>query len=255
VNETLVFRFPKDSDSEQQLLREIRLLPILAPSLPLAIPQYTYIAPASTFFPHTFVGYPLITGISLHQAPEATRRASWWRTAVGAFLTALHRIPVDAIAEVGLTGYSTAIAWRDACQSAHERYRRWVFPLLAPTQQHAINDYLRTVLADARMLSFTPVILHQDFGFHNLLVDVDLQLVTGVIDFGSCTVGDPALDVPSEVESHYGGVIDRGWHYRQDYYRRTAAFEDSAYLCTRTERDVSAMVARKVEAIAQIWPP
>jgi aminoglycoside 2''-phosphotransferase len=170
-------------------------------------------------------------------------------------LTALHRVPVDAVAEVELDGYSTATAWRDACQSAHNRYRQWAYPFLTPAQQHAVDHYLSTVLADSRMLSFTPVILHQDFGFHNLLVDLDRQLVTGVIDFGSCTVGDPALDVPSEVESHYGGVIDRGWRYRQDYYRRTAAFEDLAYLCTRTERDVSAMVARKVEAIAQEWPP
>ncbi|MDX9955615.1 MAG: hypothetical protein RBT75_16060, partial [Anaerolineae bacterium] len=29
VNETLIFRFPLDAQSEQQLLREIRLLPVL----------------------------------------------------------------------------------------------------------------------------------------------------------------------------------------------------------------------------------
>ena len=254
VNENLVFRFPKDSDSEQQLLHEIELLPILAPLLPLAVPRYSHIAPSSAAFAYTFVGYPLIPGTALSQEPEAIRQASWWQPAVGEFLTALHGIPIDAIATVGLSGYSTAAAWLEACRSAQARYRQWVFPFLTPIQQQAVAHYLRSVLADARMLSFTPVILHQDFGFHNLLVDIESRTVTGVIDFGSCTSGDPALDVPAEVEPHYRGVIDQGWHFRKEYYRRTAAFEDLAYLCTRTGRDVSAMIEQKVLKIAQLWP-
>lgn len=64
VNDTLIFRFPLDAHAEQQLLLEIRLLPILAPELPIAIPHYRYIALASDGYPHPFVGYPLIPGNS-----------------------------------------------------------------------------------------------------------------------------------------------------------------------------------------------
>ena len=254
VNDALVFRFPKDATSEQHLLREIRLLPLLAPSLPLAVPHYTYIAPPSDVYPYVFVGYPFIPGVPLQTTSEATRNADWWRPPVGAFLTALHGISTDTVVTAGLDGYPTAGAQRAARVAKHARYADVVFPLLTSAQQHAIAEYLQTVLDDERMLSFTPVILHQDFGFQNLLVDVAAQQVTGVIDWGSCTVGDPALDVPREVEPYYAGVIDPGWDFRREYYGRTGAFEDLLYLCTHAQRD-AARIAHYAEVIGQHWPP
>lgn len=254
VNDAVVFRFPKDADNEQHLLREMRLLPLLAPLLPLAIPHYTFIAPPSDVYPYTFVGYPFIPGVALQATSEATRNAIWWRPAVGAFLTALHAIPLDTVAAVGLAGYRTAEAWYEARIAKHQQYVQVVFPLLSPSHQCAVAQYLQTVLDDERMLSFTPVIVHQDFGFHNVLVDVAVQQVTGVVDFGSCTIGDPALDVPAEVAPYYSGVIDAGWHFRREYYGRTAVLEDLLYLCTRAQRD-GAQIAHYVQAIAQRWPP
>src|SRR4051794_16988835 len=55
-----VFRFPKQQEAEQKLRMELQLLPELAPTLPLPIPQYRYIARASAHtFPRMFAGYPL----------------------------------------------------------------------------------------------------------------------------------------------------------------------------------------------------
>jgi len=67
VNRHLLFRFPKQELAEQKLLMEMRLLPELAPTLPLAIPQFTSISRTPTAsYPHAFAGYGLLDGTPLH---------------------------------------------------------------------------------------------------------------------------------------------------------------------------------------------
>ena len=255
VNHTIVFRFPLDSYSEGQLLREIRLLPVLAPELPLPIPNYTYIAPASEAYPYSFVGYPFIPGISIPQPSEALRQAQWWRPQVGKFLTALHRIPVDRVVATDLEGYQTAQAWRDALATKHEPFARYVFPFLAAWQRKAIARYLNEAIHDERMVAFLPVVLHQDFDFHNFLIDLETQQVTGVVDFGACSIGDPAVDISPEILPYYGGVIDPGWDFRRDYYIRTSALEDLLYICTCEHELPNGESARdrKLLEIERIW--
>jgi aminoglycoside 2''-phosphotransferase len=255
VNDAILFRFPIDDFGEQQLQVEIRLLPILAPELPLKIPDYQYIAPASEIYPYTFVGYPLIPGSSYPSAPETLRQASWCRVAIGEFLTALHHIPVNKVTSTGLQGYYTAQAWCDALSQKHEPYERHVFPLIPAEQRITIRNYLLETIRDERLRSFTPVIIHQDFDFHNILVDIEAQKVTGVVDFGASSVGDPAIDVSPEMIAYYHGTIDSGWEFRRDYYRRTSALEDLLYLvtCDHNLPDGEAVRNRKISEVDQIW--
>ncbi len=255
VNKTLIFRFPLDVNSEQQLLREIRLLPILIPALPLPIPEYKYIALGSEKYPFAFVGYERIPGVSIPRPSPTLRQATWWRSQAGTFLTALHRFPICKVRAVGLEGYPTAQAWRDAVAAKHAPYERYVCPLLPTTQCTAILSYLETAVGDERMVAFSPVVLHQDFDFHNFLVDLEQQQITGVLDFGSVSIGDPAVDVSPEIRPYYGGTIDSGWDFRRDYYKRTSALEDLLYIrtCEHEIPNQKAIQDRKLLEIARIW--
>lgn len=255
VNNTLIFRFPLDTHSEQQLLGEIRLLPVLAPELPLAIPNYQYIAPASVAYPYPFVGYPLIPGTSFHQAPVSLRQDTWWRPAVGGFISALHRISIHKVVAAGLNGYQTAQIWRDALASKHEPFERYVFPLLPGSLRQSITHYLDNAIHDERMVLFSPVVIHQDLDFHNLLIDLEAKQVTGVVDFGCCSIGDPLLDVSPEILPYYDGEIDPGWDFRRDYYMKTSALEDLLYICTceHSLPNGDAVRNRKLLEINRIW--
>ncbi|MBN1873296.1 MAG: phosphotransferase [Anaerolineae bacterium] len=255
VNKTLIFRFPLDSNSEQQLLREIRLLPVLSPELPLPIPEYKYITLNSEKYPFAFVGYEQIPGVSIPQPSDTLRQATWWRLQAGAFLTALHRIPIGKVRAVGLEGYPTAQAWREALTAKHAPYERYVCPLLPTAQCKAILSYLEKSLNDERMVAFSPVVLHQDFDFHNFLVDLERQQITGVLDFGSISIGDPAVDISPEIQPYYRGRIDTGWDFRRDYYKRTGALEDLLYIrtCGHEIPNQEAVQGRKLKEIARIW--
>jgi aminoglycoside 2''-phosphotransferase len=256
VNHTLVFRFPRDTHGGQQLLHEIRLLPVLAPYLPLAVPDYQYAAPASEYYPHPFAGYPLLPGISLAQTAEAVRQSTWWRPAVGDFLTALHAVPPSKLTAVGVEGYLTAEDWCAAITAKHGPFEEHVLPLLTAGQGNAIAHYLLQAVRDERMLAFTPVVIHQDFGYHNYLVDTQARQVTGVVDFGCCSIGDPVLDVLDPVRPYYRGVIDPGWDFRAEYYRRTSALEDLLYICTTPHPipNGEAVRSSKLHELAALWP-
>ena len=104
-------------------------------------------------------------------------------------------------------------------------------------------------------MAFSPVVLHQDFGFHNVLVDVEKAQITGVLDFGSASIGDPAVDVSPELKAFYRGTIDAGWEFRRDYYWRTGALEDLLYIqtCEHAIPDQAAVVDRKLRDIERTW--
>ena len=62
INRRLVFRFPKHQVAAHDLVREIRLLTELAPTVPLPIPQYLYHGHPTQHYPFEFGGYAFIEG-------------------------------------------------------------------------------------------------------------------------------------------------------------------------------------------------
>ena len=88
-----------------------------------------------------------------------------------------------------------------------------------------------------------------------MLIDLDAQQVTGVVDFGCCSIDDPLLDVSPEIQPFYHGDIDAGWDFRRNYYKKTSALEDLLYICTCEHNLPNREEAqcRKIEKINMIW--
>ena len=63
VNARWVFRFPKRADVEQQLLLEMRVLPVLATHSPLPLPAFCFHGQPSEAFPRQFGGYARLPGV------------------------------------------------------------------------------------------------------------------------------------------------------------------------------------------------
>jgi aminoglycoside 2''-phosphotransferase len=218
VNRQLVFRFPKREEAEQKLRMELALLPELAPTLPLPIPQYSHIARTpSRAFPRVFAGYPLLTGQPLTDYIPAIWDTPWWAPAVGAFVTALHRFPVARARQLCVPG-GTAEEWRSRYQNLYRGVQEKVYPLVTPRQQAAIRRYFVDFLDNPRHFEWEPVLLHHDIYSGHILLDVDTQKVTGIIDFSDCDIGDPAVDVRDAWEPYYSGTMDTTWADRRAFY-------------------------------------
>ena len=192
---------------------ERRLLAELAPTLPVAVPEFTRVGP-------TFCVYRKLPGARLdaHVAgPELGE-------AVGRFLRALHAFPVERAAALG-----AGDAWDSA---GVERLASAVLPLLRPDERRRGERLLDLY----RELRFESALVHADLGPEHILCSGGR--VTGVLDWSDSGLGDPALDLgwlllhtsppfADALASAYG--VDDELAARAEVYERLFAWHEVAY--------------------------
>lgn len=233
VDGGILFRFPKRPDVARALAREIALLPLLAPHLPLPIPRFSHLAPAGapTDPARPFVGYPAIIGVPLDAtlgwpAPSASLLA-----ALGAFLRALHGFPVAHAVAVGIPPSSWdewRVTWAD----------RTARCLAHPVAFHDADARARFVALRAAFLAELDravchlALTHHDLAPEHVLTTPDGTRIAGVIDWGDLALGDPALDFAGFASDEHDprlltmlaayGAADPGLARRAAWYARLA---------------------------------
>ena len=63
-------------------------------------------------------------------------------------------------------------------------------------------------LAEEWHFAFEPVLVHADLWQDHILLKMQEQQVSGIIEFGDVGIGDPALDVWPSLLPYYGGQVD-----------------------------------------------
>jgi aminoglycoside phosphotransferase (APT) family kinase protein len=220
VNETLVFRFPRRTWAAQLLENESRIMPRLAPELPLPVTAPTYVAPADDEYPFLFAGYPVISGVTACRAQWSEGDRARLARPLGEFLRALHSLPV--------TPEDLDRGPVDPFEKANLRRRLdYVRERLAGLTERGGPLPMPDVLAAIEALQSTPAHsgppcwAHADLYLRHLIVDADRRLV-GVIDWGDVCLADPALDLSiaftfllpqsrSEFETVYGNIDADTW--------------------------------------------
>ncbi|MFZ0013297.1 MAG: aminoglycoside phosphotransferase family protein [Acidimicrobiia bacterium] len=209
-----VARFPRRSVAVPLIANEARWLPLLAPRLPLPIPAPVFVGEPGRGYPWPWSIARLIEGESAAETDDLDLDGC--ATQLGQFLRALHEpAPADA---PGNPFRGVPLATRD--ETTRSR--------LSLIDDDARRRALETRWHGALVADVHPgpsLWLHGDLHPHNLLVVGGL--LSGVVDFGDVTSGDPAVDlaaawnfVPSAQESlweAYGRADDalrarvRGW--------------------------------------------
>jgi aminoglycoside phosphotransferase (APT) family kinase protein len=204
VDDDWVFRFPRRAGVEEALEREIALLPLLAPALPVSVPAFEHISRDPLF-----VGYRLIRGEPLvDEDPEGVR----------AFLNALHALDPSLLPV-------QQVDWVQAYRQQCREFERRVLPLL----DTELRRLATRLFADAETLvDFTPVLLHGDLGPEHLLVWEGR--LAGVIDWGDARVGDPALDYAWLLNGPFANWdVDPDLRRRALFYHRLAPWYEAHY--------------------------
>ncbi len=182
----LAVRLPRRPGSVASLEREWEWVPKLAPRLPLAIPEPVARGHATEAFPYPWAVYRWLPGASATIATSAPATAL--ARDVARFIEALQGIdasagpPPDAINSFR----GAALAVRDA------RVRDCIDQLEGVVDGAAVTRAWEAALAASAWRG--PLVwLHGDLLPSNLLVEGGR--LTGVIDFGTMGVGDPACDL------------------------------------------------------------
>jgi aminoglycoside phosphotransferase (APT) family kinase protein len=188
VDGTYVERFPRRPDVRDRLERECRILPVIAPLLPLPVPVPVVVVPTDASEPwrvrHTMVPGDAADPDELTDADGET---------IGSFLRALHDLPLP---QLGLD-----LAPDDDLVPTIARMERDVLPLVDPALRQAGAALL------ARVLRPTPLVFaHRDLGpAHVLVADGS---VSGVIDWTDACLADPAMDLAWALHGTPAGFRD-----------------------------------------------
>jgi aminoglycoside phosphotransferase (APT) family kinase protein len=182
VGDGLVARLPRRALGAEIIKNEQRWLTGLAPRLPLPIPYPERIGVPAHGYPYSWSVVPYLPGVPAAEASSFDPAGA--AAVVGGFLGALH-IPAPADAPANpFRGVPLA-----------ERAGNFAANLALLTGQVDRDAVLRVweVVLAAPRYDGPPVWLHGDLHPANVLVN-DGQ-VSGVIDFGDITAGDPASDL------------------------------------------------------------
>jgi aminoglycoside phosphotransferase (APT) family kinase protein len=182
VGGDLVARLPRREMAVRPLVNEQRWLPVLAPALPLPVPAPARIGQPGFGYPWPWSIVPFLPGEAASRTPPADPAEA--AVSLGGFLAALH---VPAALDAPLNQFR-------GVPLAHRAEQVMANLELAGDQvdQAAFTAGWKTALA-APTWDGPPVWLHGDLHPANVLVD--RGRVSGVIDFGDITSGDPAIDL------------------------------------------------------------
>jgi len=228
VNGELIVRLSKQPDPER-LDREARLLTAVATVAPVPVPEPAFAVPEQGC-----LAYFKLPGTPLLDLPR--QRYSGHDTAIaatlGEFLSALHAIPADLIADLVDTDDPPLVEWR--------REAAAIYPTVA---SHVPAAYRRAIEAFLHApppgSEYSPVFSHNDLGIEHVLVDPVAWTVTGIIDWSDAAIVDPAYDfglvyrdlgpaaLQAALESY--GADSRDLADRATFYARCSVLEDLAY--------------------------
>jgi aminoglycoside 2''-phosphotransferase len=193
---THITRVGRHDAARSALEREVTVLAAIGPLLPVPTPRIEIHRAGNLVVAvhEKLPGEPLMT---IAHLPESQREHV--ATQLGTFLGALHAIPPGTIAGLGVPVEDRAY-WTRWIADVRSR----IYPLLDGDAADRF-DTLAVAFLDA--WDDTPLRLrHGDFGSGNILV-ADGG-ISGIIDFGSASIGDPASDVAGLIASYGDDFVD-----------------------------------------------
>jgi aminoglycoside 2''-phosphotransferase len=194
VNRSLIFRFPRYRQGIDALRTEMCILGAIGRDRTLPIPRPAYVSLESEAVGEVFMGYEALPGVPFGReryaalAPSARQALAH---ALGSFLLRLHAHPADSVTGCGLHSGPPLRGWE--CMYAQITDR--LFPLMGEAAKAWTSRHFDRFLQDPRHTDLPVVLVHGDFGGSNILIDPETAQLTGVIDFSSAQLDDPAVDL------------------------------------------------------------
>jgi aminoglycoside 2''-phosphotransferase len=226
IDGRFIFRFPKYVESLELILREIEILRNICGKLPLAVPDPIYSCVYPQSVGRVFMGYPLISGEPLWREVlsgiQDDAVLARFAAQLAGFLADLHQIQPQ---EIGLD-----LAIKDTLDEWIEMYteiQTHLYPLMRPDARGNVSGHFDKFINNPDLHRFEPALRHGDFGSSNILYDPQSLQISGIIDFGSAGLGDPAVDLAAvstygdpffqKIIEHYpvtGVMLERAAFYR-----------------------------------------
>ena len=236
VNGEYIFRFAKRPDVAVRQAREADLLPLLVDRLPLTVPRYTHVWADPAWPGKRIVGYRMVPGEQLFPDRARPEHRATQAKQLGDFVNALHAVPVEEARRHGALGGDTG-SWRTEYRRFYDEAREHMIPLFDAHERSAIEAFWLGFLDDDACFAFAPTLVHRDLNTEHILYDPASGRLTGVIDWGDASIGDPAIDFTAvrrelgedfsrRMLAVYRHLCDASFVRRMDFYDRLTPFHE-----------------------------
>ncbi|MEM7801682.1 MAG: aminoglycoside phosphotransferase family protein, partial [Chloroflexota bacterium] len=180
INDQWIWRFARDRSNPQTAL-EGAFLPAFSDVSPLPIPTPVWQG-------EDFIAYKKIKGERC--APEkffqlGSDQQSDMISGIGAFLTALHSFEFTHL-KLSEAPYGGGDFWVDLWPSVEGK--------LSDRARSNAERFFKNAFNAIDAYPFSKTLIHSDLATNNLLVNFEAPRLTGIIDFGDLSIGDPAAD-------------------------------------------------------------
>jgi aminoglycoside 2''-phosphotransferase len=196
INDELIFRFPRYVHVMDQWEIRQAAMDQIRPHLALPVPEILYQSPNTGIPGEVFSVYRMLPGKPLYRAElkSIEREDVLQRLAEQAagFLKSLHCIDLKQL-EVRLPVEDPL----DYYEQFFIEIRTALLPQMRFSARVQTESFFEELLHYLRNHDYHLCLIHNDFGGSNILYDEDRQELSGVIDFNSLCIGDPAVDAAS----------------------------------------------------------
>jgi len=207
-----IFRVAHSAEASARHELELRVLPRLAPGLPLRIPVPRWRAEpaAGTALEYGALGYERLDGELLEPARLARGNPEAIARDIGRFLAALHASPQGELLEAGLP---SAAELARAFASVEAACLPGLAAHLEPPELRAVGDWFERRRGAEYWLPVRPVVCHGDLWWGNLLATPDGARLRGVLDFEHTALGDPADDLAPQrhLGFEFAGAVEAAY--------------------------------------------
>jgi aminoglycoside 2''-phosphotransferase len=209
INQSLVFRFPKYKNGIIQLKKETEILEYIKSIVSVTIPNPIYQSFEKLEPGKVFTGYKLIEGAPLwKESLEKIENAELIKglaTQLVTFLIELHSISKEKIS--GVLKLKDNDPRKEMSELFHKIQNK-LFPYIRKEAQNGITQAFKTFLNSKAFLNLKTTLIHGDFGASNILWKPETSKVSGIIDFGGSSLGDPAYDFAGVLSSYGEGFCN-----------------------------------------------
>ncbi|PFE99292.1 aminoglycoside 6'-acetyltransferase [Bacillus thuringiensis] len=239
INDNIVFRFPKYEKGIQKLRVETKLLEKTRPFITIQIPDPSYQRLQDEVPGKVFAGYEMIEGepfwkntfTGINDEKQLQKLAC----TLAGFLKELHEIPLSTFE--GIMQNDSADIYAET-NSLYSQLKDYVYPYMREEAKKEVSLSFETYLNEESHFNFTSSLVHGDFGMTNILYSATKRDISGIIDFGGASIGDPAYDLAGILASYGEAFLQLfAAHYpnleavkeRMYFYKSTFALQEALF--------------------------
>ena len=204
VNHELVCRFAKEDWGKEALSHEAKVLQVVQSYVDLPVPRFEHLEEG--FVTYRYLKGEPLSRKTLLKLSETSQNCLVSQLAI--FHQQLHSIPTEVLVNAGVSSSGAARTRKDWLQ-LYEQVQETLFAHLWHHQQTWIHELFAPVVTGELDLSYTPVLINGDLPIYHILFDPMSESISGIIDFGTAGLGDPACDLAVQLGNYGESIVRR----------------------------------------------